>query len=84
MLGGALWNAGNLLLVAAIAVAGMAIGFPIGGGIAWVLGIAVNFVLVTMEGGANPGNSTILFIGSSIIVVAIVLSMATYSQLPAR
>jgi glucose uptake protein len=80
MLGGAVWNAGNLLLVAAIAVAGMAIGFPIGGGIAWVLGIAVNFVLVIVEGGVNPGNSTLLFIGSSIIVVAIILSMATYKQ----
>ncbi len=56
MLGGAVWNAGNLLLVAAIAVAGMAIGFPIGGGIAWVLGILINFLLVIAEGGVNPSN----------------------------
>ena len=81
MLGGAVWNAGNLLLVAAIAVAGMAIGFPIGGGIAWVLGILVNFVLVIMEGGVNPGNSTLLFAGVAFIVVAIGLSMAAYKQL---
>lgn len=80
MLGGAVWNAGNLLLVAAIAVAGMAIGFPIGGGIAWVLGILVNFVLVIMAGGVNPGNSTLLFAGVAIIVVAIILSMMTYKQ----
>jgi len=29
MLGGTVWNLGNLLVVAAIAVAGMAVGFPI-------------------------------------------------------
>ena len=81
MLGGAVWNAGNLLLVAAIAVAGMAIGFPIGGGIAWVLGILVNFVLVIVAGKVNPGNSTLLFIGVAVIVVAIGLSMAAYKQL---
>src|SRR5690554_1267849 len=38
MLGGLLWNMGNLLMVAAIAVAGMSVAFPIGGGLAWVLG----------------------------------------------
>lgn len=81
MLGGAVWNAGNLLLVAAIAVAGMAIGFPIGGGIAWVLGILVNFVLVIVAGGTNPGNSTLLFAGVAVIVIAIALSMRAYSQL---
>jgi glucose uptake protein len=81
MFGGAVWNAGNLLLVAAIAVAGMAIGFPIGGGIAWVLGILVNFVLVILEGGVNPGNSMLLFAGIAFIVVAIGLSMVAYKQL---
>ena len=81
MLGGAVWNVGNLLLVAAIAVAGMAIGFPIGGGIAWVLGILINFILVITEGGVNPGNSTLLFIGVAVIVVAIALSMVAYKQL---
>ncbi|RPI43664.1 MAG: multidrug DMT transporter permease, partial [Bacteroidetes bacterium] len=35
ILGGIVWNLGNILLVAAIAVAGMSVGFPIGGGIAW-------------------------------------------------
>lgn len=81
MLGGVVWNMGNLLLVAAIAVAGMAIGFPIGGGIAWVLGILVNFVLVIVEGKVNPGNSTLLFIGIAVIVLAIALSIMAYRQL---
>lgn len=81
LLGGTVWNLGNLLLVAAIAVAGMAIGFPIGGGIAWVLGIVLNFVLVIMEGGTNPGNSWILFAGVAVIVLAILLSMKAYGRL---
>jgi len=80
-LGGAVWNAGNLLLVAAIAVAGMAVGFPVGGGIAWVLGIVFSFLLVVLSGGTNPGNSTLLWAGVAIIVVAIFLSMKAYSQL---
>jgi len=81
LLGGAVWNAGNLLLVAAIAVAGMAVGFPVGGGIAWVLGIVFSFLLVIIGNGTNPGNSTILFVGVAVIVVAIFLSMKAYSQL---
>jgi glucose uptake protein len=81
LLGGAVWNAGNLLLVAAIAVAGMAVGFPVGGGIAWVLGIVFSFLLVVIGGGTNPGNSTILFAGVAIIVVAIFLSMKAFGQL---
>ena len=81
LLGGAVWNLGNLLLVAAIAVAGMAIGFPIGGGISWVLGIVLSFVLVIVEGRVNPGNSLMLFGGVAVIVLAIALSMKAYGQL---
>ena len=81
ILGGTVWNLGNLLLVAAIAVAGMAIGFPIGGGIAWVLGIVFSFLLVILEGAHNPGNTQLLFVGVAVIVVAILLSMMAYSRL---
>ena len=80
-LGGTVWNAGNLLLVAAIAVAGMAVGFPVGGGIAWVLGIVFSFMLVVISGGTNPGNSTLLWLGVAVIVIAIALSMKAYGQL---
>lgn len=81
LLGGTVWNLGNLLLVAAIAVAGMAIGFPIGGGIAWVLGIVISFILVIVGGAANPGNSLILFAGVGVIIIAILLSMRAYGRL---
>ncbi len=80
-LGGIVWNIGNLLLVAAIAVAGMSVGFPIGGGIAWILGIIVNFILVIIDKGEPQGNTALLFGGVFIIIIAIYLSMRSYSRL---
>ncbi len=80
-LGGAVWNFGNLLLVAAIAVAGMAVGFPIGGGIAWVLGIVVNFLLMVFSDRGVEGRPVVLFAGVAVIVAAILLSMTAYRRL---
>jgi glucose uptake protein len=59
----------------------MAIGFPIGGGIAWVLGIVLSFLLVILQGKTNPGNSYLLFAGVAVIVLAISLSMKAYGKL---
>lgn len=81
MLGGVVWNLGNILLVAAIAVAGMSVGFPIGGGIAWILGIIVNFILVIMDKGKPEGNVALLFGGVVVIIAAIYLSMISYRRL---
>jgi glucose uptake protein len=69
------------LLASPLPIAGMAIGFPIGGGIAWILGIVFSFVLVIAQGGVNPGNSTLLFAGVAVIGVAILLTMRAYGQL---
>jgi glucose uptake protein len=77
-LGGVIWNLGTLLLTAGIAIAGMSVAFPIGGGIGWVLGIMVNYI------GAPVGNPVLLFAGSAAIVVAIFLSMASYKRLAAE
>lgn len=74
-LGGAIWNLGTLLLVAAISVAGMSVAFPIGGGIGWILGIVINYL------GKPEGNPYFLFGGSFIIVIAIILSMMSYRRL---
>jgi len=74
-LGGAIWNLGTLLLVAAISVAGMSVAFPIGGGIGWILGIAINYL------GSPEGNPYLLFGGSLAIVVAILFSMLAYRRL---
>jgi len=74
-LGGAIWNLGTLLLVAAISIAGMSVAFPIGGGIGWILGIVINYL------GKPEGNPYLLFGGSFVIVLAILFSMASYRKL---
>lgn len=77
MAGGIVWNLGTLLLVAAMAIAGMAVGFPIGGGLAWVLGIVVNFIFAGVQG----NNVTVLFAGVALIVAAIFFCMQAYKKL---
>ncbi len=81
MLGGIVWNLGNILLVAAIAVAGMSVGFPIGGGIAWILGIVFNFILILIDKGSPEGNVVLLWAGVAVIMAAIYLSMLSYKRL---
>ena len=75
MIGGAVWNLGTLLLVAAIAIAGMSVAFPIGGGIGWILGIVINYIAVPI------GHPLILFTGIGSVVIAILFSMFSYRKL---
>jgi glucose uptake protein len=76
LLGGVVFNAANILLVAAIALSGMAVAFPVGIGLALVLGVVVNYM-------ADPkGNPTVLFLGVAFIMVAIVLDALAYGKLP--
>lgn len=73
-IGGVIFNAANILVVAAIAVAGMAVAFPVGIGIALVLGVLVNYL-------ASPqGNAEWLFFGVALITVAIVLDAVAYRK----
>jgi glucose uptake protein len=81
MLGGLLWNMGNLLMVAAISVAGMSVAFPIGGGIAWVLGIILNYINISMKGGIPTDNPAMLWSGVVFIMIAIFLSGKSYKNL---
>ncbi|GMN06793.1 GRP family sugar transporter [Croceitalea sp. MTPC5] len=75
-IGGVVFNIANLLIVAAISIAGMAVAFPVGIGIALVLGVVVNYV-------ANPvGDPLLLFLGVALVVVAIVLDAIIYRRLP--
>ena len=49
MVGGVIFNASNILLVAAMAIAGMAVAFPVGVGIALALGVVKGtFILKTV------------------------------------
>ena len=66
--GGVVFNLSNILLVAAIDIAGMAVAFPIGVGLALVLGVITNYM-------ASPvGNPVLLFLGVGLVVAAILLS----------
>src|SRR5664279_5753294 len=42
--GGVIFNLANILLVAAIAIAGISVAFPVGIGIALILGVIVNYI----------------------------------------
>lgn len=72
--GGIIFNAANILVVAAIAVAGMAVAFPVGIGIALVFGVLINYL-------ASPqGNAGWLFLGVALIAIAIVLDAVAYRK----
>tara|TARA_B100001750_G_scaffold52282_1_gene39749 strand:+ start:6890 stop:7891 length:1002 start_codon:yes stop_codon:yes gene_type:complete len=74
-LGGVVFNIANLLIVAAISIAGMAVAFPIGIGIALVLGVTINYM-------ATPiGDPILLFAGVFIVVVAIIIDALAYNRL---
>jgi len=74
LLGGIIFNAANILFSAAIAIAGMAVAFPVGIGLALVLGVLVNY------SGAEKGNPTFLFAGVAFIVLAIILNAIAYRR----
>ncbi|HEY2584115.1 MAG TPA: GRP family sugar transporter [Mucilaginibacter sp.] len=75
IIGGIIFNAANILLCAAIAIAGMAVAFPVGIGLALVIGVLVNYI-------ANPvGNVSLLFGGVVLIVIAILLNAGAYRKM---
>ncbi len=63
--GGVVFNAANLLLSASISIAGMSVAFPVGIGLALILGVIVNYI------GAPKGDPWILFGGVFLIAAAI-------------
>ncbi len=74
-LGGIIFNASNILLSAAISLAGMAVAFPVGVGLALVLGVFINYF------GAPYGDPVMLFIGVGLIVVALVFNGIAYGKM---
>ena len=68
LIGGAVFNLGNILLSAAVSLAGMTVAFPLGVCIALVLGVIVNYF------GAPKGDPMVLFFGVALVVVAIILN----------
>ncbi len=75
LLGGVIFNIANLLLVAAIEIAGMAIAFPIGIGLALVLGVITNYLP-----SPEDYNSFYLFLGVALVTIAIILNALAYKK----
>ncbi|WP_194775065.1 GRP family sugar transporter [Pararhodonellum marinum] len=75
VLGGVIFNLANILIVAAIAYAGMAVAFPVGIGLALVLGVLVNYV------SAQIGDPLFLFVGVAFVTGAIILDAMAYKKI---
>jgi glucose uptake protein len=76
LLSGVLFNAANILLVVAIDAAGMSVAFPIGVGLALVIGTVGSYVQTP------KGDASLLFAGVVLVTVAMSLSALAYSKLP--
>lgn len=74
LLSGIIFNIANLLLVAAIDIAGMAVAFPIAIGLALVIGVITNYVA------APIGDAKLLFLGVTLVAIAIVVDAIAYKQ----
>jgi glucose uptake protein len=75
LIGGAVFNLANLLLVAAIDMAGLAIAFPVSIGIAMVVGVVSSFAL------QPKGNAALLAAGVACAVAAVILDGKAYGNL---
>lgn len=75
IIGGAVFNLANLLLVAAIDMAGLAVAFPVSIGIALVVGVVLSYAL------QPKGNALFLAIGVACAFIAVVLDGKAYGSL---
>jgi glucose uptake protein len=73
---GVLFNLSNILLVVGIDAAGMTVAFPVGVGLALVIGTVQSYIQ------EPKGNATLLFAGVAGIVTAMILSAAAHRRLP--
>jgi glucose uptake protein len=73
---GVLFNIANILLVVAIDAAGMSIAFPVGIGLALIIGT------VTAYADQPKGNALALFLGVAFVLAAMILSALAYRKLP--
>ncbi len=74
-LGGVVFNAANILLSTAIAIAGMSVAFPVGIGLALILGVIINYI------GSQKGDPLFLFIGVGVIAIAIIVNALAYKRM---
>src|ERR1017187_10107680 len=69
---GLIFNLGNMLLVAAVSVAGLSVAFPMGMGVALLMGSGLGIA------GGPAGNATLLGLGCVLILTSIVVNAVSY------
>jgi glucose uptake protein len=77
LLAGVVFNLANLLLVAAIDMAGLAVAFPVSIGIALVVGVVLSYAL------QPKGSAAFLAVGVACALLAVILDGKAYSSLAA-
>jgi glucose uptake protein len=76
LVGGAIFNLANLLLVAGIDMAGLAVALPVSIGIALVVGVVLSYAL------QPKGNAILLAAGVACAVIAVILDGKAFGSLP--
>lgn len=76
LLSGVIFNVANILLVVAIDASGMSVAFPVGVGLALVIGTVASYRQ------APKGNPGAIFGGVGLVIFAMVMSAIAYSKLP--
>lgn len=71
--GGVIFNLANLLLVAAITVAGLSVAFPVGIGVALITGVVLNYII------KPAGNPALLFGGVAVVLLAIIVTALAHA-----
>ena len=75
LIGGVIFNLSNILLSASVSIAGMSVAFPLGVGLALVLGVFINYF------NAPQGSPVFLFLGVLLVIVAIVFNAWAYKNM---
>lgn len=77
-IGGVVFNLANILVVAAIDIAGMAVAFPVGIGLALIIGVILNYIATPL------GNPVLIFLGVAGVTLAIIVDAVAYKRMSAR
>ena len=72
LIAGFLWNCGNILLVAGVALVGLAVAFPVSIGMALVVGVIGSYIVTPR------GDPALLFSGVALVLVAVIVNSMAY------
>ena len=78
LLGGVVFNCYNLLLVSGVDIAGIAVAFPLGVGLALVVGVTANYLA------EHRGHPAFVFGGLACIALAVLFDALAYSRIPSQ